>query len=64
MFCAQENREGQIFHFKLKQKEIWSLQVRFAATVVLMTQSYLSVYMWAQISNTAFKLYVNKLNEP
>lgn len=32
--------------------------------VVPMTQGYMSIYMYAQISNTAFKLYMNKLNEP
>lgn len=32
--------------------------------VVPMTWGYMSIYMCAQISNTAFKLYVDKLNKP
>ena len=31
--------------------------------VVPMTWGYMSIYMCAQISNTAFKLYVDKLNK-
>ena len=32
--------------------------------VVPMTWGYMSIYMCAQISNTAFKLYIDKLNKP
>lgn len=32
--------------------------------VVPMTRGYMSIYMCTQISNTAFKLYMDKLNKP